>query len=439
VTSNAPANPAAVPARPVLRRCGCGRSPGGGECESCRRRKELRRSASARGPAVAPPIVHTVLGGPGAPLDAGVRAAMEPRFGHSFAEVRVHADGAAAESARAVAAHAYTVGPHIAFGAGRYAPGTAAGDRLIAHELAHVVQQRGSSPAIQHRLEIGAVDDPAEREAEAAADRVMAGSGVGAGALTAAGPAVRRLAATGLDPGSIAVFRAEIAAYRALAAEGVLLAEETAVVAGAVAEAEVALVATAELAAAGTTMAAGAEVATTTAVALAADDVTGVGVADDVAIPFVVAGAIGMGIAAWYLAPSAAEMSAAVSRAVEAVRRAVNLIREVVARHRNPPAPVPVPVPVPAPAPAPAPAPVPAPVPVPVPRPAPAPRPAPRPPCRVRPPGRGPSRRRSPARGRRWGRTWTSTSTTMRTSAGARCASSGRRAATTATTTSRGW
>ncbi len=153
----------------------------------------LQASADGRahGPAVAPPIVHDVLRGGGSPLDCGVRARMEPRFAHSFADVRVHADGRAAESARAVGAHAYAVGPHLVFGAGRYAPGSADGERLIAHELAHVVQGRGAASAIQPKLEIGAADDPAEREAERAAGGVEA-----AGARPAGGPAVMRLQRT---------------------------------------------------------------------------------------------------------------------------------------------------------------------------------------------------------------------------------------------------
>jgi hypothetical protein len=66
---------------------------------------------------------------------------MEPRFGHDFSGVRVHTDRKAAESARAVNAEAYTVGRDVVFGAGRYAPGTGEGHRLIAHELAHVLQR----------------------------------------------------------------------------------------------------------------------------------------------------------------------------------------------------------------------------------------------------------------------------------------------------------
>jgi outer membrane protein OmpA-like peptidoglycan-associated protein len=65
---------------------------------------------------------------------------MEQRFGADFSGVRVHDDARAAESARAVDAHAYTVGSDIVFAPGRYAPGTSGGDRLLAHELAHVVQ-----------------------------------------------------------------------------------------------------------------------------------------------------------------------------------------------------------------------------------------------------------------------------------------------------------
>jgi hypothetical protein len=142
--------------------------PGGAET------RRLRRAASAGGPASAPPIVHEVLRSSGETLDEGTRKRMEPRFGHSFAHVRVHAGGRAAESAAAVGAHAYAVGRSVVFGAGKYAPGSASGQRLIAHELAHVVQQAGSAGvALQPSLEIGPVDAPEEREAEAAAERVV--------------------------------------------------------------------------------------------------------------------------------------------------------------------------------------------------------------------------------------------------------------------------
>jgi hypothetical protein len=72
---------------------------------------------------------------------------MEPRFGHDFGHVRVYTDALASQSAESVAARAYTVGSNIAFRRGEYAPGTAQGQRLLAHELAHVVQQTGPPPS----------------------------------------------------------------------------------------------------------------------------------------------------------------------------------------------------------------------------------------------------------------------------------------------------
>jgi len=104
----------------------------------------LRGSLLAAGGAVSgalPPIVREVLNSPGAPLTAEARAAMEARFGEDFSTVRIHADPRAADSARAVNARAYTIGRDVVFGSGQYAPGTTAGQNLLAHELTHVVQQ----------------------------------------------------------------------------------------------------------------------------------------------------------------------------------------------------------------------------------------------------------------------------------------------------------
>ncbi len=72
---------------------------------------------------------------------------MEPRFGHDFSGVRVHTDSRAAESARAVNAHAYTVGNDIVFAPGKYQPDAHSGRELLAHELAHTVQQGGLATA----------------------------------------------------------------------------------------------------------------------------------------------------------------------------------------------------------------------------------------------------------------------------------------------------
>jgi hypothetical protein len=93
--------------------------------------------------AAAPASVDRALAGVGRPLESGLRQDMEARFGHDFAQVRVHTGPVAEQSAREVEAHAYTAGTDIVFGAGRFMPGTDAGRRLIAHELSHVVQQGG--------------------------------------------------------------------------------------------------------------------------------------------------------------------------------------------------------------------------------------------------------------------------------------------------------
>jgi len=90
----------------------------------------------------APPLVDETISSAGQPLDTVTRAFFEPRFGHDFGQVRIHADDRAARSAKAVNALAYTIGRDIVFGSGQYAPGSRAGRQLLAHELAHVVQQR---------------------------------------------------------------------------------------------------------------------------------------------------------------------------------------------------------------------------------------------------------------------------------------------------------
>ncbi len=90
----------------------------------------------------------------GAPLEQNTRALMETRFGHDFSQVRVHTDQNAAASARDMNARAYTVGDDIVFGKGQYHPAAASSQRLIAHELAHVVQQRQTGrPAVARQME----------------------------------------------------------------------------------------------------------------------------------------------------------------------------------------------------------------------------------------------------------------------------------------------
>lgn len=116
--------------------------------------------------AAVPKSVNETLNTPGAPLPAKARSFFELRFGYDFSAVRIHADSSSAESARAVRAHAYTVGNHVVFNRGRYAPESASGKFLLAHELAHVVQQGGQlrreaiSPDPQGRGNQDEFDEP---------------------------------------------------------------------------------------------------------------------------------------------------------------------------------------------------------------------------------------------------------------------------------------
>ena len=108
-----------------------------------------------------PPSVQRVVTSPGTPLGPAIRQDMEQRFAHDFSQVRVHSDPAAEQSAQNVNALAYAVGHHIVFAAGQLAPGTQQGRRLIAHELAHVVQQRQvSRVSVQRQPASGGTSHP---------------------------------------------------------------------------------------------------------------------------------------------------------------------------------------------------------------------------------------------------------------------------------------
>jgi len=192
---------------PVLRRkCACEGS--GKPCESCeaeKKNKLMRKAANAPAPVSTParsgnvsPMVDKVLHSPGHALEAGARSYFEPRFGSDLSRVRVHTDAEAAESARAVDAHAYTVGSHIVFGKGLYQPGTSSGRHLLAHELAHTMQSPETG-GILRPLSIAPVDDPSERAADHAASAVMSGE------------------STSLAPQSGSVLRRQFAARRCTA------------------------------------------------------------------------------------------------------------------------------------------------------------------------------------------------------------------------------
>ena len=238
----------------LQRKCACGGSAGfTGECEECRRKKFLgkplqrtlainepddehereadrvaeqvmriaeppRRSsgadpqasslvqgrvggAAAGGAGTAPPLVQEVLASPGQSPDASARAFLEPRFGQSLDDVRLHTDGRAQQAAKSVHARAFTVGRHIVFGAGEYVPHSVTSTLLLAHELTHVVQQTGgasvlarkSSEAVALDESVVAVAEPvAGDEVESAVDVAGASSRGELGRLSAALPDEQR-------------------------------------------------------------------------------------------------------------------------------------------------------------------------------------------------------------------------------------------------------
>jgi hypothetical protein len=166
----------------LQRQCSCGmHAVAGGDCERCSNQQGSlqRKLVDNEGRAgEAPPVVHEVLSSPGQPLDRAARALLEPRFGHDFSDVRVHTDAKAADSARAMHASAYAVGRDLVFGSGQYAPATAHGARLLAHELTHVVQHSNVGGGPLYRKAISQPFDAAETEADATAERVLQGERV---------------------------------------------------------------------------------------------------------------------------------------------------------------------------------------------------------------------------------------------------------------------
>jgi hypothetical protein len=136
------------------------------------------------------PVLDVIGSGGGAALPAATRAGMEARFGADFGGVRLHTGGAAAASAQSVQAKAYTVGDDVVLGGG-VDPSSTAGEKTLAHELTHVLQQRAGdvegTPAAGG-IKISDPGDHFEQEAEHTAERVMSGEAPAVPAA-AAGPA----------------------------------------------------------------------------------------------------------------------------------------------------------------------------------------------------------------------------------------------------------
>jgi hypothetical protein len=130
-------------ARWVRRALGKAEPPGRKDDDE--RKKVAQKESAGPGPSLVPDHVEASIdrmSAGGAPLPPALRAVFEPRFGFDFADVRVHAGAEAALAARALGARAFTVGDHVFFGAGEYRPTSPQGQRLIAHELTHTIQQK---------------------------------------------------------------------------------------------------------------------------------------------------------------------------------------------------------------------------------------------------------------------------------------------------------
>ncbi len=160
------------PARRLQRACACA---GKGDCDACTKKKLQRRAQDAAQPAVPASALAGFERG-GEPLAGAWRQRVEPLFGTSFAAVRVHDDASSHAAARSLNAHAFTVGQHLHFGAGRLNPHSRDGLHLLAHELAHTVQQRGATPLpATDSIDIDGANAPLERDADAHADAIVAG------------------------------------------------------------------------------------------------------------------------------------------------------------------------------------------------------------------------------------------------------------------------
>lgn len=142
------------------------------------------------------PVHDVVNSGGGSPMAPDVQREMQGRLGHDFSDVRIHTDSNASDSAKAVGAHAYTVGSNVVFQRDTFDPSSSAGKTMLAHELTHVVQQRNGpvdgTPA-GGGIKVSDPGDRFEREASANADRVMAAPAAPTAAAASA-PAVQRAA-----------------------------------------------------------------------------------------------------------------------------------------------------------------------------------------------------------------------------------------------------
>ncbi len=142
------------------------------------------------------PVKDLLSSSSGQPLDRPTQALMQSRLGHDFSDVRVHADGQATDSAKAVNAHAYTVGTNVVFQSDKYSPSTESGQKMLAHELTHVVQQKAGpvdgTPA-PGGISVSHPSDPFEQAAERNAEQAMSSNGAPQAAMATQASSVQRV------------------------------------------------------------------------------------------------------------------------------------------------------------------------------------------------------------------------------------------------------
>lgn len=139
----------------------------------------IQRKAERDGNGVADGAEHAVAtasSSSGMALPTPIMRKFESSLGTDLSSVRVHTGAESATAASAVGAKAYTMGQNIHFGAGQFDPSSGSGQHLLAHEVAHTVQQRGGTPTRQNKLEVSGPADAAEHEADHAADAMVLGA-----------------------------------------------------------------------------------------------------------------------------------------------------------------------------------------------------------------------------------------------------------------------
>jgi Domain of unknown function (DUF4157) len=166
---------------PIQRKCDACEEDEAAHAASIQRKRDAGAEDAVEPSAAsaeAPLVQRIASAGGGAPLDAGVRQRLEPGLGADLTGVRVHTGGEADALAVKLGASAFTSGQHIFMRAGAYDPGSQQGMRLMAHEVTHTVQQRtgpvAGAPAAGG-VRVSTPGDVHEREADGAADAILAG------------------------------------------------------------------------------------------------------------------------------------------------------------------------------------------------------------------------------------------------------------------------